>query len=412
MASPTAESKKPGFFYGYIIVIAGFLVMVITWGAAHSFGVFLKPMIADFGWTRAMASGAYSVSMFISGFFFVITGRLNDRFGPRLVITICGIFLSLAYLLMSQINALWQLYVLFGFMVAVGLSSGFVPLTSTVARWFVKRRGLLAGIVASGFGAGALIGPPVAVWLITSYGWRNSYFIIGIMALVSLTVIAQFLRRDPSQKGLRPYGESEASQRGQEAGGFSPKQALNTGQFWMFSAMYFCVGFGLTAVLVHIVPHATDLGISALAAANILAIIGGLNFVGRIGIGGIADRIGIKWSLIISFILLSVSTFSLPLARELWVFYLLAAILGFGGGGVVALGSPLMAELFGLKAHGSILGLASFSLMMGAASGPVIAGYIFDITDSYYIAFMLGAVLGVAGVLLASLLKPARRSFR
>ena len=408
---PTVGSKKPRFFYGYVIVIAGFLLMVITWGAGHSFGVFLKPMAADFGWTRAMTSGAYSIAMFASGIYFVITGRLTDRFGPRIVITICGISLGLAYLLMSQINVLWQLYILYGVMVAMGLGSGFVPLTSTVARWFVKRRGLLTGIVASGFGAGGLIGPLIAVWLIASYGWRSSYFIIGIIALVLLTLIAQFLRRDPSQKGLRPYGETDVGQEGLvvEASGFSPKEALNTSQFWMFSAMYFCVGFSLSAVLVHIVPYVTDLGIPAMIAANILAVIGGLNFAGRIGIGGVADRIGIKSSLIISFVLLSVSTFSLQLARELWVFYLLAATLGFGGGGVVALGSPLVAELFGLKAHGAIFGSVSFALMAGSAVGPIVAGYIFDITDSYYIALMLGALLGVTGIILASLLRPTHR---
>lgn len=409
-ALPTTGNKGPRFFYGYIIVIAGFLIMVITWGGVQSFGVFLKPMAAEFGWTRAMASGAYSIGMFVSGLFFIVTGRLNDRFGPRIIITICGVSLGLAYLLISQINALWQLYMLYGIMVAMGLSSGFVPLTSTVARWFVKRRGLLTGIVTSGYGAGALIGPPVVVWLIASYGWRSSYFIIGITALVLLTLIAQFLRRDPSQKGLRPYGENEVKQEGLALGdsGFSPKEAINTSQFWMFGGMYFCVGFGLSAVLVHIVPHATDLGISAMVAANILAVIGGLNFAGRIVIGSIGDRIGIKPSLIISFTLMLVAFILLSVAKELWMFYLLAAVLGFGSGGIVALGSPLVAELFGLKAHGSILGLAGFALMTGGAAGPIVAGYIFDITDSYYIAFMLGAVLGVAGVLLALLLKPTR----
>ena len=347
-----------------------------------------------------MTSGAYSMCMFTLGLFFIVTGRLNDKFGPRIVVTICGIFLGLAYLLLSQINALWQLYMLYGVMVAIGLSSGFVPLTSTVARWFVKRRGLLTGLVASGHGAGGLIGPPVAVWLITGYGWRSSYFIIGVIALVLPALIAQFLRRDPSQKGLYPYGESETSQEGlvSEPRGFSPKEAITTGQFWVFCALYFCFGFSFNAILVHIVPHATDLGISDVMAANILAIIGGLNFAGRIGIGSVGDRIGIKPSLIISFVLVSVSLFCLLLTRDLWMFCLIAAIFGFGAGGLAALESPAVAELFGMRAHGSILGLASFAITTGGAAGTILAGYIFDITDSYYIAFMLCAVLGVTGL--------------
>jgi len=407
--STSVKNENPRFFYGYIIVIAGFFVMAIIWGAVQSFGVFLKPMAAEFGWTRAMTSGAYSMCMFALGLFFIVTGRLNDKFGPRIVVTICGIFLGLAYLLLSQINALWQLYMLYGVMVAIGPSSGFVPLTSTVARWFVKRRGLLTGLVASGHGAGGLVGPPVAVWLIASYGWRSSYFIIGVIALVLLTLIAQFLRRDPSQKGLRPYGASEVRQEGLvlEAIGFSPQEVINTKQFWVFSAMYFCFGFSFNAILVHIVPHATDLGISAVMAANILATVGGLNFAGRIGIGSVGDRIGIKPSLIISFVLVSVSLFCLLLTRDLWMFYLLAAIFGFGAGGLAALESPAVAELFGMRAHGSILGLVSFAVTTGGAAGTILAGYIFDITDSYYMAFMLCAVLGVMGLILASLVKPA-----
>ena len=406
---PSAGNKKTRFFYGYIIVIAGFFFMTIIWGAALSFGVFLKPMSAEFGWTRAMVSGAPSMCMFALGLFFVVAGRLNDKFGPRIVVTICSVSLGLAYLLLSQINALWQLYMLYGVMVAMGLSGGFVPLTSTVARWFVKRRGLLTGIITSGHGAGGLIVPPVAVWLIASYGWRNSYFIIGVIALVLLTLIAQFFRRDPSQKGLRPYGESEASQEGlvSEPRGFSPKEAINTGQFWISGAMYFCVGYGSFVVLVHIVPHATDLGISAVMAANILAIIGGLNFSGRIVIGSIGDRIGIKSSLIISFALFSVSLFCLLLARDLWMFYLLAAILGLGLGGTTSLQSPLVAEQFGMRAHGSILGLNCFAFSTGSAIGTILSGYIFDTAGSYHIAFMLCAVLGVTGLILASLVKPA-----
>jgi len=193
------------------------------------------------------------------------------------------------------------------------------------------------------------------------------------------------------------------------ASGFSPKEAINTRQFWMFSAMYFCVGFSLSAVLVHIVPHATDLGISTVVAANILAVIGGLNLAGRIGIGSIGDRIGIKSSLIISFILMLVAFILLPVARELWLFYLFAAILGFGWGGVSPLMSPAVAELFGLKAHGSILGLISFALTTGHAAGPIVAGHIFDITDSYYWAFVGCAVLSIIGLIIVSLLKPTRR---
>ena len=139
----STSNRKPYMFYGYMIVLAGFLISAVIWGAAYSFGVFLKPLAADFGWTRAVTSGAYAMSMFALGLLVMVTGRLNDRFGPRIVMTGCGLFLGLGYILISQITTLWQMYLFYVVLVGVGMSGGFVPLASSVARWFVKRRGLL-----------------------------------------------------------------------------------------------------------------------------------------------------------------------------------------------------------------------------------------------------------------------------
>ncbi len=408
---PTTGSKKSGFFYGYIVVLVAFFVLVIMLGLLYSFGVFLKPLSAEFGWTRAMTSGAYSMGLLITGLLYMVTGRLNDRFGPRIVITACGFLLGLGYLLMSQISALWQLYLFWGVIVAMGLSGGFVPMTSTVARWFVQRRGVMTGIVTAGVGAGTMIVPPVASWLISSYGWRTAFLVIGIIALVLLMLAAQFLKRDPSKTGQLPYGENEVKPENSisEAKGFSFREAVHTQQFRMVWTIYFFFGVSLGTVMVHIVPHATDLGISVMIAANILAIIGGLNIVGRIGIGSVSDRAGRKSSLIIGFVLFLVALLWLQLARELWMLYLFAIIFGFGMGGVVALQSPVAAELFGLRAHGAILGAVVFGTATGGAIGSLLAGRIFDITGGYYLAFLVCAVLAIVGLILVWLLKPTRR---
>ena len=409
--SPSTGSKKPGFFYGYIIVLVGFLIITIHWGALQSFGVFLKPMSAEFGWTRAMTSGAFSLAVFVSGILFIVTGRLNDRYGPRIITIVSGLFLGLGFLLLSQISALWQLYLLYGAFVALGISGGLVPVASTVARWFFKSRGMMTAITLSGVGAGVLIGPPLASYLISNYGWRTAYLIMGITALVLIMVAAQFLRRDPSQKGLFPYGESEA-----EAGhlsldveGASLSQATRKGQFWMLGFIYLCFGFGSAATLVHIVPYATDLGISPLAAASILAIIGGVGIVGRLGIGRVSDRIGNKSSLIACFILLAVAFLWLLFAEELWMLRLFAVIFGIGWGGTVIIISPIVAELFGLRAHGAILGTITVGLAVGGAGGTLISGYVFDTANSYYPVFLVYTVLIIIGLILTSLLKPIRR---
>ncbi|MBA7683618.1 L-lactate transporter [subsurface metagenome] len=161
--------------------------------------------------------------------------------------------------------------------------------------------------------------------------------------------------------------------------------------------------------MVHIVPHATDLGTSAMIAANILAVVGGLSIVGRVGIGAISDRVGRKPSLIMGFALLAVALFWVMIAKEIWMLYIFAIIFGFSTGGLIALEPSVTAELFGMKAHGAILGTIVFGATTGGAFGSILAGYIFDITGSYYIAFLVSAVLTIASLILISLLKPTRR---
>ncbi len=404
-------SKKPKFFYGYVIVVAAFMVMVMTAGTLYSFGIFVKPLIEEFGWSRAVTAGAYSTALFVLGFLFTVTGRLTDRFGPRRVITVCGVILGLGYLLMSRVEAVWQLYLFYGLVIASGQSGSLIPMMSTVARWFMKRRGLMGGIVVAGVGVGQMVTPPIATQLITAYGWRTCYVVIGITALVVLVVLGQFLKRDPSQVGQLPDGVKEIRKETlvSEAKGLSRKEALHTGQFWMLFATYVCYGYLVQGTMVHIVPHATDLGISAVTAAGILSLVGGISVMGRIGMGSTGDRIGNKRALISMFILAIIAFIWVQFARELWALYLFAALFGFAYGGLIALESPLVAELFGLKAHGALLGIIHFGATIGGAASPLLAGRIFDVTGKYQIAFLVTTGFIVAGLILASLLKPPRK---
>ena len=410
-ALPSVGSKKPRFFYGYVVALASFFVMIMAFGSQYSFGVFFKPISAEFGWTRATTSGAYSLFMVLFGFFCIVVGRLNDRFGPRLVVTGCGLFTELAYLLMSQINATWQLYFFYGVILAIGMSATTVPLLSTIARWFVKRRGLMTGITVSGAPLGTTIMPPILAQLIVSYGWRTSFLIVGIIVLILIIVAAQFLRRDPRQIGQLPYGESEATEIELASGaeGFSFRETIRTRHLWEICIIWVCAGFFAQATIVHIVPYATDLGISAIAASGIIAINGGIGVAGRIVMGGCGDRIGNKLALIIGFILMLVAFIWLVVAKELWMFYLFAGIFGLAISAFMSLRSPLVAELFGMRAHGAILGMVTFAWAIGGAAGPFVTGHIFDITNSYYWAFVGCAVLSIIGLIIVSLLKPTHR---
>ncbi len=406
------RTGKTGFYYGYIIVIAAFLTIALGWGTYYSFGIFFEPLLAEFGWTRTLTSGAYSVAMLVAGLMAIIAGKLTDQLGSKIVSTACGILLGSGFLLMSQINAVWQLYLLYGIPIAVGLSGCWAPMTSTVARWFVRRRGLMTGIVVSGVGFGIVVIAPLASWIIAAYGWRPAYITIGIMTLVLIIVAAQFLRRDPRQIGQLPYGETEAGQENlvPEARDFSYREAIHARQFWMVAAIYFGYGFYLHTLTVHIVSHAVGLGISAASAANILATFGAISIPGRLIMGSASDRIGIKYSLVFVLGLMLVALLWLQLARELWMLYLFGAVFGFAYGGLSCLQSLTAAKLFGLSSLGVIVGTLSFSFTSGGAVGTVLAGYIFDVTGSYSLAFLISAIMALVGCVLAlSLTPPIRR---
>lgn len=401
--------NRPKFFYGYIVVLVAFWIMAIIWGAYNSFGVFFNPVLTEFRWTRAATSGAFSLSFLLQGFLAIVMGRLTDRFGPRLVMASSSLFLGAGYILMSQLNSMWQLYLFYGLIVGIGMGGAFVPLNSTVARWFVKRRGAMTGVVVAGIGAGTIIGPPVATRLVSIWGWRTSYAIVGIAALVLIILAAQFLRRDPNETGQLPFGADEVKTNRPRLKDFSFQEAARTRQFWTVLAMLLCYGFSSFTIMVHLVPHAIELGNSPATGAAILATIGGLSIVGKVAMGSAIDRIGARLTFMIGFVLMAAALLWLVPSNDLWMLYLFAIAFGFAYGSIGTSESPIVAELFGVSSHGIILGVVTFGFTSGAAIGPFLAGKIFDNRGSYDLAFLVGAIACFVGLLLAILLRPTRR---
>ncbi len=405
---PLIEKREPRFFYGYAVVALVFCIMLLSWGIFLTFGIFFEPMLTEFGWTRATTSAAFSISILVMGLLGFNVGRLTDRFGPRLVMTGSGLLLGLGLLLMSQISAVWQLYLFFGVIIGIGMSATFVPANSIIARWFVKRRGMMTGIVLSGSPLGTMIMPPIARWLISLYGWRTSYIIVGIIALVLIILLAQFLKREPGHIGESTYGENKVitENLGLKARVFSVGEALHTRQFWLLCAISACIWFSVGIIMVHIVIHATGLGFPATSATTILVFAGGASVVVRVIMGSVADRIGNKSALIISFLAMSASLLWLMMARDLRMLYLFGVIFGLAYGALGPLVSPAVAELFGLGSHGAIFGVTFLVGMVGEAFGPVLAGGIFDVTGSYQWAFLLSAVVSVTGIIISFMLTP------
>ena len=269
----------------------------------------------------------------------------------------------------------------------------------------------MSGIIVAGPAFGIMVMPLVSSLLITSYGWRASYIIMGSVVLVVLVIAAFFLRRDPGEMGLLPYGADEAKTDDldlQEVG-FSLREAVCTRQFWLLSLLSFLALFLMNIVVVHIVIHATGLGIPATAAAGILSVAAGVSIPGRIIVGGIADKIGNLRTLVACYILGSVAFLVLMVAGELWLLYLFAVIFGLGWWASSAIMAPITAELFGLKSMGTVFACINFATAVGGAIGPVLVGYMFDVTGSYQLAFIMCIVVTIIAIITTISLKPIRK---
>lgn len=396
----TTNKSQRSIFYGWVVVAAGSVILLLAWGFQYSYGVFFTELCDDLNWTRTMVSGAYSLFFLWHSITYLASGRLNDRHGPRLTLAISIIALSIGYALMSIINVPWQLYAFYGIIIGTGAGFAFVPVTSTVSRWFVERRGMALGITVAGIGIGTLILAPFAQFLIFKFDWRMAYLIVAGLIFVIGFPISRLMRLHPSEKGLLPYGmkeiEGENRQRDGSLGNtvdFSFKQAINTKAFRLLCVMYMFLVFSVQMIMVHLKAHATDVGITPMVAATTIGIIGGGSILGRITMGSVSDKVGRKVSFFIAFFLMAVMMLWLLKARQVWQFYLFSAIFGFGYGSNVPLFPAITADWFGTKAHGIIFGAVSVAGGVGGAIGPSLAGYIFDAMGRYDIALVIGAVL-------------------
>ena len=350
----------------------------------YAFGVFLKPLTEEFGWDRGALSAAYSMSVLLGGGLGILSGRLTDRYGPRPIVTAGGLLTGIAFFLMSQVSSLWHVYLIWGVLMGLGFSFCLIPVMVIVPKWFIKRRGIASGLVMTGMGLGGVVTPPLAQWLISASGWRWSFIILGVITLVIIVPVAQFMKHSPQRAGLKPYGEDETTEGEQPYSstmdGLSFNQAIRTNRFWIFglilASFFFCFG----TILVHIVPHANDVGIPAITAASIVSIAAGISIISRLGTGYIADKVGGIRALLACITLITLALIWLLFTTETWMFYVFAVIFGLSYGGLVTLLPVITAELFGVVSLGVILGGLTFVGTIGEALGPPISGSIFDIT--------------------------------
>lgn len=419
----TADKK---LFPGWIVVAICFFVLTIGGGVFHTFGVFFKPLQDYFGWSRGLTSSiptvfwvGYAISCFVMG-------QLTDRYGPRLTLAVGAVLAGLGFSLASQTTSIWQLY-LFYFMAALGAGATVVLPAATVQRWFIRRRGFALGLTLSGVGLGVFVGAPLANYLISHYDWRTAYLVLGISVWVLLTLASRLLVASPEVKGLRPYGWHEIQSKGEGPAGYpnplkaspqvwateelSIRKTVRTRAFFLTMFFYSVSWFPLPIVMVHFIPFATDMGISSAVAASAFGLMGGLIIVGRIVMGGVADKLGWKTAFAICCLFNAVAFFWLIEVRNLWMLYFFVVIFGFAYGGLGTQVMGLVAYFLGMKSLGATTGIMEGICVLVSSLSPLLAGFIFDRTGGYFIAFLIGAVLLAAVGLTALLLKsPGRPS--
>ena len=392
--------------YGWTIVVASSLVLLVSFGILLCYGLFLNPLVEEFGWSRAAISGAYSLSSVIAGTFGVLAGLVTDRLGPRVVVTVSGLLLGAACVLMYFVSSLWELYLFYGILGGIGMSGMWVPPLSTVARWFNDRRSMATGIVLSGMTIGQVILPPIVSHLILAVGWRRSYLFLGIMALAVILVAAQLLRKDPRNEASSP-SKADAADGHRPAAGLTLGGAVRTQPFWTLSAVFFLVGMSAFGLLIHLAPRVISVGQSEVNASNVLAITGAVGIPGSFLLGGLlGHHIGDRKAFMVGLGLVVAALLSFLLTHQLWALYVCGVIFGAGMSGMTVAESPMVAGLFGLGHHGSIYAATGIGYTMGGAMGPLLFGVTFDATGSYNLAISLSVGFAVVALLLLGVLRP------
>ena len=382
---------------------AAFIIITMAIGTLFSLAVFLKPLEDSTGWKRSSVSAIALMNWIAMGIGSFASGYLSDRFGTRRVVLCGGLLVGGGLILSGRVETLWQFYLTFGVLVGFGVSCFYVPLTVTAIRWFEHRRGLAASIVSSGNGLGTLVLAPLSRWLINAYDWRTAFLILGELALLVVILMALLL--------LRPVPGAAATLAAAGPGP-SPRSLWTSWPFWAIALTHFACCAAHSGPIFHMVTHAMEQGVPALAAAGALGISGLTSIVGRIGTGVIADRVGAKPTLVAGLILqtATIVLYLFPIGPG--SLYALAMVFGVGYGSVMPLYAVLTREYFGERAVGTAYGGVFFISSLGMGLGSYAGGIIHDLLGSYLWLFLGSGAIATMAIVLAISLRPPRGTFR
>ena len=382
----------------YAVVAGACLTQFVIVGLMFSYSIFFKTFEEEFGWSRTTLSAALSLAFVMMGLLAGVMGYLGDRLGPRLMLAINGILYGLGFALISQVSEPWQLFAIFAIFIGLGMSTHDVVTLSTVARCFDKRRGIMTGVVKTGTAAGQMVLPVLAAFLIATIDWRSAAMLLGLGGALAL-LFASILIGVP----VKPAGPGTA------AGGPDTGlgAALKSRVFWTLCAIQFLFFPSLTTVPLHLPVYGMDLGMSTARAATLLSAIAGASVVGRLAIGAFSDRIGGKRGFVLCLLPLIGGLVAFAFIDTQLALFAAALMYGFGHGGLFTIVAPTIAEYFGTRSVGAIFGGIVLFGTVGGAIGPILAGRIFDLTGSYFTAFLVLACMATLGLLLVLTLPKA-----
>ncbi|OGO21875.1 MAG: hypothetical protein A2144_04785 [Chloroflexi bacterium RBG_16_50_9] len=398
--------KKPRIFYGYWILAACFFITACGVGCSYlSFSFFVTPLQAAMGWSRGEIMAAFTIFLMCMGTSGTLAGRMVDRYGARKVIPVGAFVITIGLAVLSRMDSLWQYYIIYA---VIGISSaaiGIVTLSCVVSHWFSKRRGMAIGIMSMGVGAsGVIFAPLIAVILLPNLGWSHTYLALAaIFGAVAIPLSLFVIKNKPADLGLFPDGMeahdtvSIAAASAAAAEGSSLKTALATPAFWLIASSVILT-HAHAGISQSVVPHLGDLGFPAGIAASTISITSITSTSSMFFFGWLCDRIPVKFACVIGLGAMALGILILINVEPespVWMVWLYAVIFGFGMGSWMPTMSMLTSTSFGLASYGAIFGMMTLFQNLGGAGGPLLAGYLFDVMNTYHWAFIiiLGLVL-------------------
>ncbi|HYM32068.1 MAG TPA: MFS transporter [Candidatus Cybelea sp.] len=387
-------------FYGWIVVGAAFVLMLLSYGTAYSFAAFFASLQKEFNASRGDISLVFSLSGFLYFSLGAVSGRIADRIGPRIVCIFGMLLIGVGLLLAARAQSLLQVYLSYGAAVGLGIGFAYVPAIGAVQRWFVRRRGFASGLAVAGIGVGNLVMPPLAEIMIGRVGWRETYSILGIVIAVFGIGAALLIEQSPARRGLNPDGDASpsAAAANHAASGATVGEALRSRVFWLIYIASGLSGFALFVPFVHLAAYARDHGLSESTGVQLFGLIGAGSVAGRFLLGSLADRFGRRRSYLAMFLGMMIMDLwwlgaSGPIGLAIF-----ALAFGMFYGGFVALAPALTGDYFGARNVSAIIGLLYTSVSFGTLFGPWTAGIAFDLTQSYTLPILAGAAVNLCAV--------------